>query len=65
MKKLEEDVLLLEDQNSKFVKVKERQKAIIEREKTLHLQWNYIEEKYIYIVDIKKDLKWPNQELLF
>lgn len=31
MKKLEEDVLLLEDQNSKFVKVKE--KAIIEREK--------------------------------
>lgn len=38
MKKLEEDVLLLEDQNSKFVKVKERQKAIIEREKTLHLQ---------------------------
>lgn len=65
MKKLEEDVLLLEDQNSKFVKVKERQKAIIEREKTLHLQWNYIEERYIYIVDIKKDLKWPNQELLF
>lgn len=31
MKKLEEDVLLLEDQNSKFVKVKE--KAIIEIEK--------------------------------
>lgn len=30
MKKLEEDVLLLEDQNSKFVKVKERPKAIIE-----------------------------------
>lgn len=38
MKKLEEDVLLLEDQNSKFIKVKKRQNFIIERQNTLNLQ---------------------------
>lgn len=40
MKKLEEDVLLLEDQNSKFVKVKEAEGYNRERkrEKTSHLQ---------------------------
>lgn len=44
MKKLEEDVLLLEDQNSKFVKVKESEGYNRER-KIFTLTYNNIEEK--------------------
>lgn len=48
MKKLEEDVLLLEDQNSKFVKVKEREGYNREREELIRQnQGGFIENCFL------------------